>query len=163
VSAPAISIQPVTTRAQRDWVRQVTISEWGAEIVIAHGTVFHPADLPAFFAGPTRQPVGLITYHLCQEMCEIVTINAWLENRGIGSALIQAVEQVTRQAGCRRLFLVTTNNNLHALRFFQKRGFHICALRVGAIEESRRLKPQIPLVDDEGLPIRDEIELELIY
>ncbi len=163
MSAPGLSIRPITTRAQRDWVRQVTISAWGAEIVVAHGTVFHPADLPAFFAGHPRQPAGLITYQLCQEMCEIVTINSWRENLGIGSALIQAVQQATRQAGCRRLFLVTTNNNLHALRFFQKRGFQICALRVGALEESRRLKPQIPLVDDQGLPIRDEIELEMTF
>jgi hypothetical protein len=59
------------------------------------------------------------------------------------------------------LFLTTTNNNTHALRFYHKHGFVLSAVRINAIAESRKLKPQIPLLDEDGLPIRDEIELEI--
>ncbi len=79
---------------------------------------------------------------------------------GIGTALIDAVTKVALQAGCWRVWLITTNDNLHALGFYQKRGFVLVALYRNAIEASRKLKPQIPLVGNDGLPIRDELELE---
>lgn len=54
---------------------------------------------------------------------------------------------------------MTTNDE--ALRFYQRRGFRLSALRTGAVDESRsRLKPQIPTAGDFGIPVRDEIELE---
>jgi len=80
----------------------------------------------------------------------------------VGTALIAAARQVASRAGCGRLFLVTTNKNLYALRFYQKCGFILSAVRINAIAESRKLKPQIPLMDQDGLPIRDEIELEIL-
>ncbi len=75
--------------------------------------------------------------------------------------LIEAVKQAAVSAGCRRLWLITTNDNLHALRFYQKRGFRLVAVYPNALEESRRLKPEIPLVGLDGIPLRDELELEL--
>ena len=64
-------------------------------------------------------------------------------------------------AGCRRLWLITTNDNLPALRFYQRRGFVLAALHRDAIAASRRLKPQIPLLGLDNIPIRDELELEM--
>jgi ribosomal protein S18 acetylase RimI-like enzyme len=148
------------TRA--DWVRQKMIEDWGAEIIVVHGEVFHPAELPGFVAELNGEAIGLLTYRLDAGECEVMTLNAWQQGLGVGSALLNAVQQAARRAGCRRLFLVTTNNNLHALRFYQKRGFLISAVRIDAIRASRQQKPGIPLVDDDGLPIRDEIELELL-
>ncbi|MEW5718069.1 MAG: GNAT family N-acetyltransferase, partial [Chloroflexota bacterium] len=81
---------------------------------------------------------------------------------GIGSALIDAVKLRARQAGCKRLWLITTNDNLTALRFYQKRGFTLAALHRNALEESRKIKPEIPLVGEHGIPLRDEIELEMM-
>jgi ribosomal protein S18 acetylase RimI-like enzyme len=147
------------TRA--DWVRKKMIEDWGAEIIVVHGEVFHPAELPGFVAELDGEAVGLLTYRIEAGECEIMTLNAWQPGMGVGSALVEAARQAARWAGCRRLFLVTTNNNLHALRFYQKRDFFISAVRIDAIRASRLLKPGIPLVDDDGLPIRDEIELEL--
>ena len=78
---------------------------------------------------------------------------------GIGSALLDALRHEIGDG--ERIWLVTTNDNLEALRFYQRRGFRLSALRTGAVDESRRrLKPQIPTVGDFGIPIRDEIELE---
>jgi 8-oxo-dGTP pyrophosphatase MutT (NUDIX family)/GNAT superfamily N-acetyltransferase len=154
------SIRPITI-AEKDWVDHLMITEWGAEIVIAHGDIFHPAELPGFIAAIGRKIVGLITYNITKEECEIITINSQHEGLGIGTALIDAVLQTAQATSCQRLFLVTTNNNLHALRFYQKRGFILSDVRINAIARSRELKPQIPLRDEEGLPIRDEIELEM--
>ena len=59
------------------------------------------------------------------------------------------------------MWLITTNDNLNALRFYQGRGFRLVAVHPGAVEASRRLKPQIPELGSFGIPIRDELELEL--
>jgi DNA-3-methyladenine glycosylase I len=103
----------------------------------------------------------LVTYRIEGEACEIVSLDSTIETIGIGSALIQAVRDTAASAGCKRLWLVTTNDNMAALRFYQKRGFVLVAVHRNALDESRRLKPEIPLVGIDGIPLRDEIELEL--
>ena len=120
-----------------------------------------PADLPGFAAFDGGRCVGLVTYELDGEACEIVTIDALEEGKGIGTVLLDAVAAAAREAGCARVQLLTTNNNLRALAFYQKRGFRLVGLVPGAIDEERSLKPSIPLVDASGLPIRDELHLEL--
>ena len=47
------------------------------------------------------------------------------------------------------------------MRFYQRRGFVLAGVYPGAIEQSRRIKPQIPRVGNFGIPIRDEIEFVL--
>ncbi len=154
------TVRPLTS-ADCNWVSRFMVAEWGAEIVVAHGEIFRPADLPGFAAFVGEEPVGLLTYNITRNECEIVTLDSWREGLGIGKALIEAARQAAGRVGCGRLFLVATNNNTRALRFYQKRGFIIAAVRLNALEESRRIKPEIPLTDEDGLPIRDEIELEM--
>jgi ribosomal protein S18 acetylase RimI-like enzyme len=157
---PDIQIRSLTP-SDGDLVKRVMVAEWGAETVVAHLQVFHPVDMPGFVACIGEEPVGLLTYNISGKWCEIVTLNSWRVGLGVGTALIEAVRQAAIQAGCGRLFLVTTNNNTYALRFYQKRGFIISSIRINAIAEFRKLKPQIPLLDVDGLPISDEIELEI--
>ncbi len=137
------------------------VEHWGSEIAVAHGAVYRPAELPGFAAVDGDEWLGLLTYHMDGDACEIVTIDSLLPNAGIGTALIEAVRQAAQQAGCRRLWLITTNDNTAALRFYQKRGFVLAALYPNAMTRSRQLKPAIPLSGDDGIPIRDEIELEM--
>jgi ribosomal protein S18 acetylase RimI-like enzyme len=92
--------------------------------------------------------------------CEVISIDALEEGRGIGSALLLAVVYAAGSAGCRRVWLITTNDNVNALRFYQKRGFRLVALYPDAVTASRRIKPEIPLVGNDGIPLRDELELE---
>ena len=47
------------------------------------------------------------------------------------------------------------------MRFYQKRGFVLVAVHRNALAESRRLKPEIPLIGIDDIPLRDEIELEM--
>jgi ribosomal protein S18 acetylase RimI-like enzyme len=147
--------------ADREWVERLIVERWGTEGVVGRGRVWHPAGLPGFAAFEDGRCVGLVTYELSGDACEIVTIDALEEARGIGSALLEAVVEAARESGCARVQLLTTNNNLRALAFYQKRGFRLVGLVPGAIDEERRLKPSIPLVDSAGLPIRDELHLEL--
>lgn len=155
------TLRPLTT-SDHAWVYQKIIESWEAEIVVAHGKIFRPANLPGFAAESEGEVVGLLTYHIEGAACEIVTLDSWREGAGIGSALIEAVKQAASQVGCRRLWLITTNDNTHALRFYQKRGFVIAAIHVNALEKARRLKPGIPPIGEDGIPLRDEIELEMI-
>jgi ribosomal protein S18 acetylase RimI-like enzyme len=135
---------------------------WGDDSVVAHGVSFRPENVSGFISvNGDNQWAGLVTFVFEGDECEIVSIDSLLENEGIGTALINAVVEEARQLQCRRVRLVTTNDNLRALGFYQKRGFVLSALRAGAIEESRKLKPDIPLVGENGIPIRDEIELEM--
>jgi RimJ/RimL family protein N-acetyltransferase len=104
----------------------------------------------------------LVTYRIVAKECEIVTLDSLQTGMGIGTALLDAVEQAAQQARCRRIWLITTNDNLTALRFYQKRGFSLVAVHRGAVEQARRLKPEIPACGQYGIPIQDEIELELL-
>lgn len=157
---PNFIIHPLAP-ADREWVARRVAESWGAESVIAHRQIFRPAKLPGFAAEAEGEIIGLLSYHIEGQACEIVTLDSWCEGLGVGSALIEAMTQAARQAGCRRLWLITTNDNTHTLRFYQKRGFVIAAVHINAIEKSRRLKPEIPLTGEDGIPIRDEIELEM--
>jgi GNAT superfamily N-acetyltransferase len=151
------TIRPVNAE-DKEWIRRLMQDHWAAEFVVVHGTVFHPHELPGFIAETGGNKSGLITYRLEGPECEIVTLDSLVEFRGIGSALIEAVERQARRAGCRRLLVVTTNDNLPALRFYQRRGFVLAALRPNALQETRKLKP-VPPTGMDGIPIRDELEL----
>ena len=105
----------------------------------------------------------ILTYVLGTDECEVLTLHAVRQGQGAGSALLDAVVAIARDAGCARLWLVTTNDNVDALRFYQRRGFRLRELRPGAVDQARRdLKPEIPAIGDHGIPIRDELELELV-
>ena len=134
---------------------------WGSIRSVSRGIVHHADRLPGFIALQGDSPVGLITYRLNNNECEIVTLNSLVENIGVGSALLEAVKKVAISNKCKRLWLITTNDNTAALGFYQKKGFLLVAVYRNALEYSRKLKPEIPLVSVNGIPIRDEIELEL--
>ncbi len=145
----------------RHWVRKFTTEEWRTDFIVAHGEVFYPAELPGFVALEQGRRIGLVTYTITEKGCEIVTINSVVKRAGVGTALLEAVKSVARERGCKRLWLITTNDNLDALRFYQRRGFQLVGVARNAIEESRKLKPQISTTGLYGIPIRDEIELEV--
>lgn len=154
-------ITPLSERHRR-WADDLIEERWGSVKVVTRGHVHDTSLLPGFVAVSGGEPVGLATYDIAGDECEMVSLDSLAERIGIGTALVRAVEGVARSSGCRRLWLITTNDNLAAVRFYQKRGLHIAAIHLDALEESRRLKPEIPLTGIDGIPIRDEIELELV-
>ena len=146
--------------ADREWATRKLRELWG-EGVVSRGRLLDATVLPGFVAEGDGEPAGLLTYRIDGGDCEVVTINAFPRGAGAGTALMEAVAAAARDAGCRRVWLITTNDNLRALRFYQRRGFRLAALHRDALARSRDLKPSIPEVGLDGIPLRDELELEL--
>jgi len=143
------------------WVERLLRQLWHSTRIVSRGRIHHADQLPGFIALREDKRLGLVTYYLTNNECEIVTLNSLVEGIGIGSALVAAVRNAALFSKCRRLWLVTTNDNMAALDFYQKRGFSLVAVHRNSLEQSRRLKPEIPIVGIDGIPLRDEIELEL--
>jgi len=143
-------------------LRQFWKENWGDEFVVAHGVIYYPDHLSGFVAVSGTEWLGAVTYTFYEYDCEIVSIDSLYERQGIGTALIEAVIKEVRAKKCRRVFLITTNDNLNALDFYQKRGFELVKIYRGAVNESRKLKPSIPMIGNDGIPLRDEIELEML-
>jgi len=151
------TIQP----ADQTWINKLLTDHWGTSLVVSRGRSHQADQLPGFIALLDKEAVGLATYHIHGQACELVTLDSWRENLGIGTALIEAVKQEAIQNHCCRLWLITTNDNLRAIGFYQKRGFHLVAVHANALTESRKIKPSIPEIGLHGIPLRDELELEL--
>lgn len=132
---------------------------WGSELQVVHQSVYRPAELPGLIAERAGRVVGLLTYQVSDEMLEIVTLNAIERRTGVGTVLMEAVVADARQLRCQEIRLTTTNDNLDAIRFYQRRGLRLVALRPGAVDRARLEKPEIPRVGDYGIPLRDEIDL----
>jgi len=137
-------------------------NNWGSSLIVTRGKVHNAEVLPGFAAMADDAVKGIITYHIEGNDCEIVSLDSLQENNGIGKALIDQVVHVARLHGCKRVWLITTNDNTHAIRYYQKRGFDLVAIHRNAIDASRIIKPQIPLTGFDGIPILHEIEFEMM-
>ena len=149
------------TAEHRPWATEVLKEYWGSTQVVTRGRIHDAADLPGFIALLDEDPAGLLTYHISDLECEIVSLNSLTAGRGIGRGLLEEVNKKAAALGCQRILLITTNDNLAAMRFYQKRGFRFAAIHVNALEETRRLKPELSLIGLDEIPLRDEIELEM--
>ena len=143
-------------------LRQYWKEIWGDEFVVAHGVIYYPDTLDGFIAFDGDEWVGEITYTFSGNDCEIVSLDSLRQGQGMGTKLINAVVEEARERNCKRVFLITTNDNLNALGFYQKRGFELVKINRGAVNESRKIKPSISLIGENNIPLRDEIELEMI-
>jgi N-acetylglutamate synthase-like GNAT family acetyltransferase len=148
-------------KTDKEWVNALLKKWWAGPVMVTRGKTHRVDQYPGFIAGEKGKRVGLATYHIDAKECEITSMNSLAEDKGIGTALVDAVKEKAKEAGCQRLFLITTNDNTKALRFWQKRGFIIGAVYLNALEKTRRMKPDVPLTGDDGIPLRDEIELEM--
>jgi ribosomal protein S18 acetylase RimI-like enzyme len=145
----------------RDWVKDLLHERWGSSLIVTRGRVHEADKLPGFIAEDQGDPLGLVTYRIDGNECEIVSLDSLVEGRGVGSALVAGVREAAAEGGCERLWLITTNDNTTALRFYQQLGFRLAAVHRDAVDRSRELKPEIPAIGRDGIPIRDEIELEV--
>jgi GNAT superfamily N-acetyltransferase len=152
----------------RPWVLQFLTEHWGSHRIVSLGQVHEADRLPGFYALASagsdefsyNERIGLVTYCIEGQACEIVSLDSLVEGIGVGTRLVQQVESTARSAGCKRLWLITSNDNTPALRFYQKRGFRIAAVHRGALDQARLLKPEIPLIGRDGIPLHDAIEFE---
>jgi tRNA pseudouridine38-40 synthase len=159
--APRIEVRPLTD-GDRAWALQVETETWSVPVVARLGELVDPTGLPGFIALLDGEPAGLATYAIRGAECELVSIRSLREGRGVGRALLAAVRVAAIEAGCNRLWLITTNDNLRALELYQRWGMEIVAFHRHAVTESRRsLKPTIGERGTHGIPIAHELELEV--
>jgi len=149
------------TKDDHIWVKKFLKGHWGSSLIIVHGQEIKADEMNGFYAvDESGENIGLVTYDINIDECQIVTLNSNNEKMGVGSTLLNAVKNVAIDKFCKRLWLITTNDNIEALQFYQKNGFVIREIRLNEIERSRAIKPEIPHVGMHDIPIRDEIELE---
>jgi len=146
--------------ADQSWMQDFLVTYNHSLRVVSRGTLHYVPELPGLIAIYNKIPAALLTYHLVDQKLEVVTLHAAVQRQGLGAQLLAAARERARALGCHRLWLITTNDNEPAIRFYQRQGMTLVAVHHNALAESRKLKPEIPLVGLGGQPIRDEIEFE---
>ena len=143
-----------------EWVQAFCLKYSGALRVVSRGILHQLDELPGFLGSLHGTPAALLTYHITTGGLEVVTLDAAQRDQGLGTSLLEAARDRARELGCRRLWLITTNDNEPAIRFYSRRGMELVAIHRGAIAESRKIKQEIPRFGVEGRPIDDEVEFE---
>src|SRR4051794_14814848 len=158
VRARLAGVRVLSRRANDRVAVEAFLAEHGSLRVARRGELLDSLDHPALLMWAGDDLVGVATYVVDGEACELLTLHAQHRYVGVGTALLEAVVTAARVAGCWRLWVVTTNDNVDALRFYQRRGFRLAQLRTGAVEASREtLKPEIPPIGAHDIPLRDEL------
>ena len=148
-------------QSNRQEIDAFIVQRWYSLTMVVHGECVDLGAADGFAAYEAGELVGLVTFRVAAGAMEILSLDSVREGRGIGGALLDAAVAEARRAGCERVWLITTNDNLAALRFYQRRDFDMVALHRNALDASRRIKPEIPFICENGIPLRHEIELEL--
>lgn len=148
-----------TNRAE---VNQFIKEHWYSTKMVVRGQEFDMTEMEGIVARNEGQIIGLITYMFRNTICEIMSLDSLEEKQGIGTALLNMVIQEARENNIQKVVLITTNDNINAIRFYQRRGFDMANLYCNILDVSRKLKPEIPLIGENDIPLRHEIEFEMI-
>ena len=146
----------------RERIDAFIVQQWFSMQMVVHEESIDLSTAAGYYAVEGDEIIGLITYRITDNEMEILSLDSLRENKGIGTELLNKAVFKAVETGCSKITLITTNDNLLALRFYQKRGFDMCRLYCNAIERSRKIKPEIPLLGENGIPLKHEIELEMI-
>lgn len=118
------------------------------------------SELPCIVAYKNNDIVRLLTYKVYDEYIEIISLDSFVENKGIGSHLLNYAEIIASDMSKRSISVITTNENIKALYFYQKNKYRITDVIFDAVTEARKIKPSIPEMGENGIEIRDEIVLK---
>jgi ribosomal protein S18 acetylase RimI-like enzyme len=156
---PALIVRPFA-EADLAWAEALVAAELGGRRQVRRGEQVDALGGRRWVAERDGQPVGLLTAAPRDDGWELVLLVAIERRTGVASRLVDHLLAEARSAGADRVWVVTTNDNLGALAFYQRRGFRLSALRPGAVDDARAtIKPEIPATGEDDLPIRDELEL----
>lgn len=144
------------------WLEELMNELFGSSRVVSRGVLHDAPSLPGLVAEEGSEPSGVLLYRLHEQQCEVVVLISLVRRQGVGRSLMAAVEAIATDAGCVRLWLITTNDNRGAIDFYRAIGMRLVAIHRGAVRAARELKPEIPEFGEEGIPIEDELEFELL-
>jgi ribosomal protein S18 acetylase RimI-like enzyme len=147
-------------KSYKETVIQLLSDNWGSDFMVTKGQIHHYKDLDGYVAIENGKIVGVLTFRIFDDEVEIISLDSFKKNTGVGTALLQKVAEFVKQNSIKRLWLITTNDNLNALRFYQKRNWSITALHKDAVTKARKIKPTISITGYYDIPLRHEIELE---
>lgn len=150
----------VLEESLRPQVNHIVAEEWGGPWLVTNGRRFDTAGLPGYACRTGQQLRGFLLLRKDALEWEIAVLWSGMENHGIATELLRMAEESARQAGCRRIWLETTNDNIRAFRFYQRRGYDLCAFRRNGMDAVRGYKPEIPPLGEEGIPLRHCLEFE---
>jgi ribosomal protein S18 acetylase RimI-like enzyme len=156
-----VAVRPIEPRDLEE-VRAELIANWASPQIWSLGRRHQADELAGFVAEIDGLFAGLVTINPDPGgwQCEVITLSARVQGRGVGALLLSAAEGAAREAGCQRIYLTTTNDNSHAIRFYQRRGWRFAALHKGIVDAVRARKVDLPLTGFDGIQVRDEIEFE---
>ena len=157
-----IEIRPKCA-ADSEFVVAELRKHWHDTQIWSLGNVFEADQIPALVAWKDGRSIGLLTYHVHagNKQLEVVTLSALEQECGVGTALLEHIANIARLHGCFRVFLTTTNDNLNAIGFYQKRGWNMVRYHAGSMDQARMFKPSIPRIGEHRIPLKDELEFEL--
>jgi ribosomal protein S18 acetylase RimI-like enzyme len=146
----------------QSWRHDALVRTWGSTTVARKGALVDASELPGLVAEVDGERVGLLTFARRDDELEVVTLHVEQEGRGVGWALMDAVLSHARHDRVRRIWLTTTNDNVRAIAFYQRWGMDLVTLIRDGVAASRLVKPSIPMIGANGIPIRHELEFELL-
>ncbi|HUU85183.1 MAG TPA: GNAT family N-acetyltransferase [Phycisphaerae bacterium] len=152
--------RPITD-ADRPAIADFIQQRWRSKKVMSRGKPYYPHEHDGFIEWREEKIVGLLTLRCQGDQMELLTLNSMLEGQGIGSALMLMAIEKARELNLSKVWVTTTNDALRGIGFYQRLGFRITQVNVGAVDEARKIKPEIPESGEGGIPIHDEIVLEL--
>ncbi|PVB60337.1 GNAT family N-acetyltransferase [Labrenzia sp. 011] len=138
-------------------VHRLLTERWTAPDIMLDNEMHDASRLPGYVAYDGDELVGLVTLVKREGEWEILTLDSIKRWGGVGSQLLDAVISEARSKNVSRLIVRTSNDNLDAFRFYQRRGFRLERIGQGVIDRERELKPGIPLRGDYGIEIHDEV------
>lgn len=144
-------------------VISVLTEHWGSIHIVSCGKITDASVLPRIIArDKSGKLVGLATYAIdvASKQCELVSINSIVQGKGTGSHLLKEIEMMAKKLNCVKVWLITTNDNLKAAAFYIKNGYRLIGIHLDALDKSRELKPQIPKIGSNGIPLQDEWKFE---
>lgn len=147
--------------SNRGAVNSFILKNWYTTKMVVRGKEYDLSKASGAVAFEDENIIGLVTYIIYDDTLEILSLDSVRENKGTGTALLQEAINSAKEIGCKRVAVITTNDNINAIRFYQKRGFDMIKLHYGAVGKARLLKPEIPLVAQNGIPITHELEFEM--
>ena len=149
--------------SDRGEIREFITKHWHAPHICIRDKLYYPHQAEAFIERRDGKVAGLVTYEQQGDAILMITQNSIESGAGIGASLVLKIIEEARKRKVRRIWLTTTNDNLKSIGFYQRMGFRLVAVHRDAVIGGRQsLKPELPEFGVNGLPILDEIEMELI-
>jgi GNAT superfamily N-acetyltransferase len=170
LASSGVRVRAFEPATDLDWAENLLEAELAGRRQARRGELVDPLEGTGLVAEMDGRPIGLITWFVAdgsgarggEAEIRVLVVAPGMRERGAGSALLDEAHRVLAGSGVGQVWLVTTNDNLDALGFYQRRGWRLAELHAGAVDEARRhLKPAIGAVAENGIPIRDELVLAI--